>query len=84
LLRKLRKRPKQCRIDRSHCFLKTEGRPHPRQEKDEMKTKRWMKSVIAAAQSPELAKVSLPWQRGVVRKALVQKRRSAGGLVRSA
>lgn len=49
-----------------------------------MKTKRWMKSVIATAQSPELAKVSLPWQRGVVRKAMVQKRQPTGGLVRSA
>ncbi len=49
-----------------------------------MKTKRWMKSVIATAQSPELTKVSLPWQRGVARKAMVQKRRPAGGLVRSA
>lgn len=49
-----------------------------------MKTKRWMKSVIATAQSPELAKVSLPWQRGLPRKAMVLKRRPANALVRTA
>jgi hypothetical protein len=49
-----------------------------------MKTRRWMKSVIATAQSPELAKLSLPWQRGLPRKALLAKRRSPAPLVRTA
>jgi hypothetical protein len=39
-----------------------------------MKTKRWMKSVIATAKSAELAAPSLPWQRGLPRAAMVAKR----------
>jgi hypothetical protein len=49
-----------------------------------MKTRRWMKSVLVTAQSPELAKLSLPWQRGVTRKAMVVKRRAPASLVRTA
>ncbi|MEH6750728.1 MAG: hypothetical protein V7698_10655 [Paracoccaceae bacterium] len=40
-----------------------------------MKTKRWMKSVIATAKSPEMATTSLPWQRGAARAAMIAKRR---------
>lgn len=41
-----------------------------------MKQKRWIKSVVETAQSPELAKTILPWQRGVARTALIVKRHS--------
>lgn len=39
-----------------------------------MKTRRWMKSVIATAKSPEMAAPPLPWQRGRLRAAMTLKR----------
>ena len=49
-----------------------------------MKTKRWIKSVIATAQSPEMATTSLPWQRGTARAAIIAKRRPLFKIARQA
>lgn len=49
-----------------------------------MKIRRWMKSVIATAQSPELAATALPWQRGLARAAMTAKRRPSPKLARRA
>lgn len=49
-----------------------------------MKTRRWMKSVIATAKSPELAATTLPWQRGVLRAAMIAKRNRSPKLARRA
>ena len=49
-----------------------------------MKIRRWMKSVLATAQSPERAATSLPWQRGTARAAMTAKRRPSPKLVRRA
>ena len=55
--------------------MKTESRPDHRKETGQMKTRRWMKSVIATAQSPGMAAAPLPWQRGPFRAAMTAKRR---------
>jgi hypothetical protein len=56
----------------------------PGKETGQMKIRRWMKSVIATAQSPELAATSLPWQRGTARSAMTAKRRPSPKLARRA
>lgn len=49
-----------------------------------MKQPRWMKAVIATAQSKETANVVLPWQRGEARQQMVVTRRTASKVKRSA
>jgi hypothetical protein len=49
-----------------------------------MKTRRWMKSVIATAKSPEMAATALPWQRGALRAAMTAKRRPSLKVARRA
>ena len=49
-----------------------------------MKTRRWMKSVIATATSPEMAATALPWQRGLLRRAMVSKRHPSPKVARRA
>jgi hypothetical protein len=49
-----------------------------------MKTRRWMKSVIATAKSPETAATSLPWQRGLPRAGMITKRDPSPKVVRRA
>lgn len=49
-----------------------------------MKTRRWMKSVIATAKSPEMAATSLPWQRGTLRAAMIIKRHPSPKIARRA
>jgi hypothetical protein len=49
-----------------------------------MKTRRWMTSVITTAKSPETAAASLPWQRGLLRAAMITKRGLSPKLARRA
>ncbi len=49
-----------------------------------MKQKRWIKSVLETAKSKEVSAMSLPWQRGGVRSAMIIKRHTSSKIVRRA
>lgn len=49
-----------------------------------MKIRRWMKSVLATAKSPEMASTALPWQRSTRRSASADRSRTGLKLARKA